>query len=315
MKYKDYYSILGVPRDADATAIKKAYRKLAHQYHPDVSKDATAEEKFKEISEAYQTLKDADKRAAYDNLGTQQAGQDFEPPPNWQNQYGGSRFSFDDLDLSDIFAQFSGGRQRRQGENIPVPGQDYEVTVNISLEDAYAGTTVDLNLSMPEYDEQGRLHRVPQTIKARIAPGATDGQRLRLRGKGGKGLNGGRDGDLYLNIVLEPHDLYRVNGHDLYIDLPLTPWESVLGATIEVPTLAGPVNLKVAPGAQAGQKLRLANRGLPKQFDGNGDLFAIVQVVVPRVITEQERSLYKTLAEVSAYNPRRHFKLEKTHAG
>src|ERR1051325_10875480 len=123
MKYKDYYSILGVPRDADANAIKKAYRKLAHQYHPDVSKDSTAEEKFKEISEAYQTLKDADKRAAYDNLGTQQPGQDFEPPPNWQHQYGGSRFSFDDIDLSDIFAQFSGGRQRRQGENMPVPGQ------------------------------------------------------------------------------------------------------------------------------------------------------------------------------------------------
>lgn len=315
MKYKDYYSILGVARDADSAAIKKAYRKLAHQYHPDVSKDPAGEEKFKEISEAYQTLKEADKRAAYDQLGTQQPGQDFQPPPGWHNQNGEGQFSFDDIDLADIFAQFSAGRSgARRGasrETMAEPGPDYEVTVNISLEDAYAGTTVDLNLSAPKYDAQGRLHRVPQSFKARIAPGATDGQRLRLRGKGGKGFNGGRDGDLYLNIVLNPHALYRVSGHDLYIDLPLTPWEAALGATIEVPTLGGAVRLKVAAGAQAGQKLRLAHRGLPKQPGGHGDLFAIVQIVVPTAISEHERSLYKSLAESSAYNPRRHFQQEK----
>jgi curved DNA-binding protein len=312
MKYKDYYQVLGVERDADTDAIKKAYRKLAHKYHPDVSKDPAGEEKFKEIADAYQTLKDPEKRAAYDQLGSHQPGQDFQPPPDWGKQFGDTRFSFDDVDLSDLFAGLAGGRQHagRQGGTFQMPGQDYEVTAHITLEDASRGTTVDLNLTVPDYDEHGRLHRVQRSFKARVPKGATDGQRLRLRGKGGKGLGGGPDGDLYLNIALHPHALFRTSGHDLYLDLPLTPWEAALGAVVEVPTLGGSVHLKVPPGTHAGQKLRLARRGLPKPREGEGDLYAIVQIVVPTVLSERERALFKELADGSTFNPRGHFEQE-----
>lgn len=312
MKYKDYYQILGVGRDADIDAIKKAYRKLAHKYHPDVSKDPAGEEKFKEIADAYQALKDPEKRAAYDQLGRHRPGQDFQPPPDWGKQFGDAASSFDDIDLSELFAAHAGGRRRagRQGGTFQTPGQDYEVTAHITLDDACRGTTVDLNLTVPEYDDSGRMHRVERSFKARIPKGATDGQRLRLRGKGGKGFNGGPDGDLYLNIALHPHTLFRVSGHDLYLDLPLTPWEAALGAVLEVPTLRGPVHLKVPPGTHAGQKLRLAKRGLPKPREGEGDLFAIVQIVVPTVLSERERALFKELADGSTFNPRGHFEQE-----
>ena len=312
MKYKDYYQVLGVERDVDTDAIKKAYRKLAHKYHPDVSKDPAGEEKFKEIADAYQTLKDPDKRAAYDQLGRHQPGQDFQPPPDWGKQFGDTQFSFDDVDLADLFAGLAGGgRQARQpGGTFKMSGQDYEVTAHISLDDASRGTTVDLDLTVPEYDEHGRLHRVQRSFKARIPKGATDGQRLRLRGKGGKGAGGGPDGDLYLNIALHPHPLFRVSGHDLYLDLPLTPWEAALGAVVDVPTLGGPVHLKVPPGSHAGQKLRLARRGLAKPGEGEGDLYAIVQIVVPTVLNERERTLFKELADGSSFNPRGHFEQE-----
>jgi curved DNA-binding protein len=315
MKYKDYYSILGVERNADADAIKKAYRKLAHKYHPDVSKDPEGEEKFKEIAEAYETLKDREKRAAYDQLGTPRPGQDFRPPPGWETQFGGSGMSFDDIDLADLFAGLAGASQRgaRQRPGMPVHGQDYEVTAHITLEDAYQGTLVDLSLTVPEYDDQGRVRRVQRAFKARIPKGATDGQRLRLAGQGGKGLNGGPNGDLYLNIALHPHPLFRVNGHDLYLDLPLTPWEAALGATVTVPTLGGPVSLKVPPGTSAGRKLRMMKRGLPKPSSGAGDLFAIVQIAVPTVLSERERSLFKELANNSTFNPRGHFEQELKH--
>ena len=266
MKYKDYYRILGVARSATVEDIKKAYRKLAHKYHPDVSKDPEGEEKFKEVAEAYETLRNPEKRAAYDQLGSYQPGQDFQPPPDWGKQFGDSHFSFEDVDLADLFAGLAAGRHRAgpgTGQ-IRMPGQDYEVTADISLEEAYRGTEVELNLTVPEYDAKGLLHRVPRIFKVRIPKGATDGQRLRLAGRGGKGLNGGRDGDLYLNIALRPHPLFRVSGHDLYLDLPLAPWEAVLGATVEVPTLGGPVRLKVPPNTRAGQQLRLSRRGLPK---------------------------------------------------
>ena len=309
MKYKDYYKTLGVDKNATADDIKKAYRKLARKYHPDVSKEPGAEAKFKEVGEAYETLKSPEKRAAYDNLGNYQPGQDFRPPPDWEKQFGGRQFSFDDIDLSDFLAGLARGRQRTAGGGgpMPIPGEDYEVTASITLEQAANGTELDLNLRVPEYDEHGFPRHVERSFKARIAKGATEGQRLRLPGKGGKGINGGRDGDLYLNIVLHPHRLYRVNGHDLYVDLPLAPWEAVLGATVEVPTLAGPVRLKVPPGTQAGQQLRLARRGLPKPRSGEGDLYAIVQIVVPPSPTEQERALFAQLVEVSKFNPRSHF--------
>ena len=312
MKYKDYYRILGVARNATGEDIKKAYRKLAHKYHPDVSKDPEGEEKFKEVAEAYETLKNPEKRPAYDQLGSYQPGQDFQPPPDWGKQFGDSHFSFEDVDLADLFAGLAAGRHRAgpgTGQ-IRMPGQDYEVTAGISLEEAYRGTEVELNLTVPEYDAKGLLHRVPRTFKVRIPKGATDGQRLRLAGRGGKGLNGGRDGDLYLNIALRPHPLFRVSGHDLYLDLPLAPWEAVLGAAVEVPTLGGPVRLKVPPNTRAGQQLRLSRRGLPKPNGKEGDLFAIAQVVMPAATSERERELFRQLAEGSTFNPRARFQQE-----
>jgi len=308
MKYKDYYSILGVERTASEDDIKKAYRKLAKKFHPDVSKESGAEEKFKEIAEAYATLKDKEKRAAYDQLGSHSSGQEFRPPPDWWKQFGESQSGFENIDLGDLFAGFAAGPGRRRSRgDMRIPGEDYEVAVHITLEQAFHGTEIELELSMPEYDANGFMQRVPRKLKARIPRGATDGQRLRLPGKGGKGLNGGRDGDLYLNITLHPHSLYRVSGNDIYLDLPLAPWEAVLGTKVRVPTLAGAVNMTIPAGTRAGQKLRLAGRGLPRPSSGAGDLFAIAQIAVPTVVNDRERTLFSQLAETSTFNPRGHF--------
>jgi curved DNA-binding protein len=315
MKYKDYYEILGIARDASDADIKKAYRRLAHKYHPDVSKEKDAEAKFKDVAEAWQTLKDPEKKAAYDNLGRHRPGEEFRPPPGWegfgQSGPGAGGFSFEDIDLSDLFGGMGGGGFSRgfggRGGSIPVPGQDYEVTAPVAIEDAFTGTEMDLSFSVPEMDAQGRLHRVPHAFKARIPKGVADGDRLKLKGKGGKGINGGPNGNLYLNIQLQPHALYRATGHDLYLDLPLAPWEAALGATVQVPTPAGAVNLKVKPGTSSGQKLRLGGRGLPKRGEGAGDLYAVVQIAVPESTNEREQKLYKELAEHSSFDPRRSF--------
>ena len=317
MKYKDYYAVLGLARGASDDEIKKAYRRLARKFHPDVSKEAGAEEKFKEVAEAYQTLKDPEKRAAYDQLGEQAAGQDFQPPPNWREQWqpsGDESFSAEGLDLSDLLERLRAGHAGGGGARRSMSGQDYEVAVPISIEDAYAGAEIDLDLNMPEYDAQGRVHRVPHAFKARIPKGATDGQRLRVPGKGGKGLNGGRNGDLYLNISLRTHALYRATGHDLYMDLPLAPWEAVLGTSVEVPTPGGSVRLKVPAGTQAGRQLRLPKRGLPIPKGGQGDLYAVVQIAVPSVVNDAERALYQQLADDSAFDPRAHLVKEGSHA-
>jgi curved DNA-binding protein len=309
MKFKDYYEILGVGRTATADEIKKAYRKLAHQYHPDVSKDPAGEAKFKEIGEAYATLKDTEKRAAYDELGRHPSGQEFKPPPNWAGNQSGQEYSFEDVDLADLFASFSKGRQpsQQQRHNRPIPGQDYEFATQVSLEDAYQGVTVDLSFTVSEHDSQGQIKRVPHTFKARIPKGVTNGQKMLLRGKGGKGFHGGPDGNLYLNISFLPHPLFRVVDYDLFIDLPLTPWEAALGATVKVPTLAGEVNLKVPAGTSSGQKLRISKRGMPKHNQEHGDLYAIAQIVVPTDISDKDRQLLQALAGSSTFNPRAHF--------
>lgn len=314
MKYKDYYAILGVERGAGEDEIKSAYRKLARKYHPDVSKDPDGEAKFKDIAEAYQTLKDADKRAAYDRLGSHRPGQDFEPSQDWGRDFGDqfrAHFgdgggAFDEMDLSDLFANFTGrrGSGAHRRADGPMSGEDFEAETQISLEDAFHGTQAALSLSIPEYDHEGRMRRAERNIQVRIPKGATDGQRLRLRGQGGRGHNGGRDGDLFLNIRLKPHPRFRVDGHDLYLDLPLAPWEAALGATVEVPTPAGAVNLKIRPGIGSGQRLRLGGRGLPKPGGGEGDLYAIAQVVVPPMLSERERELFQQLAKASSFDPR-----------
>ena len=326
MKYKDYYGTLGVERSASREDIKKAYRRLAHKYHPDVSKDAQGEEKFKEVAEAYETLKDEKKRAAYDQLGRFKPGQEFDLPPAWEQQFGArsgpgpgsgdAHSAFSDFDLAELLAGLAGRGQHapRGGAGMAIPGQDYEVAAQISLDQASRGAELDLDLSATEIDEHGALRRVPHRFKARIPKGATDGQRLRLAGKGGKGHNGGRNGDLYLNIALHPHPLFRVSGHELFIDLPLAPWEAALGATVGVPTLAGAVQLKIPQGTRAGQRLRLAGRGLPRPGGGAADLFAIVQISMPSAMSDRERELYKELAAAAAFNPRAHFEAEAGHA-
>nr|WP_314631219.1 DnaJ C-terminal domain-containing protein [uncultured Noviherbaspirillum sp.] len=305
MEYKDYYAALGVERGASAADIKKAYRRLAHKYHPDISKDPDGEARFKEVQEAYATLKDPEKREAYDQLGRRPAGERFEPPPDWAQEFGGAG-NFGDVDLADLLAAFAerrGGRQSRR----PRRGQDVEATAPVTLEQVHDGAEVDIRLNLPEYDAQGLLHHVPRTFRVRIPGGASDGQRLRLAGKGGPGHHGGPAGDLYVVMKVLPHPLYRVSGRDLYMDLPLTPSEAVLGGTIEVPTLRGRVALKVAAGTAAGRQLRLAKRGLPGGDGDYGDLYAVVRIDVPKSPNERERALYAELAEASAFDPRVHF--------
>ncbi len=316
MRYKDYYEILGVPRTASAEEIKRAYRRLARKYHPDVSKETQAAEKFKDIAEAYQTLKDPEKRAAFDQLGQPRSGEQFRPPPDWQARYRDSPSSFEDMDLADLFSGLRSGRFHagQASAHFAIDGQDYEVSVPISLADAYHGTQVNLDLNLPEYDAHGMLHRTPHTFTARIPKGASDGQRLRVPGKGGKGLNGGRDGDLYLNISLQAHPLFRVTGHDVYLDLPLAPWEAALGTNVELPTPGGPVRLKIQPGTSSGRQLRLPGRGLPKPHGGGGDLFAMVQIVVPASLNQRQRELFKELGAGSEFNPRAHYQQELGHA-
>lgn len=242
MRFKDYYRILGVARDAAPEAIKKAYRVLARRYHPDVSKEKDAEERFKEVAEAYEVLKDADKRAAYDHLGVHQPGQDFRPPPDWaEHRHFGTGGPGFDADFSDFFAELFGGAGRGapRGPGFARRGADVEAKIEITLEDALTGTEAELRLASLEPRPGGGLAPSERTVKLRIPKGATDGQVLRVPGKGGRGHDGAADGDLYLHIALKPHRLYRVAGHDLYLDLPLTPWEAALGTGVAIPTPEG----------------------------------------------------------------------------
>jgi curved DNA-binding protein len=299
MKYKDYYKTLGVERGASEDEIKKAYRKLARKFHPDVSKEPNAKERFQEVSEAYETLHNKEKRAAYDSLGSFRPGQDFRPPPDWFDRFGGHSFGrrgeadLGGVDLSDLFESL-GARFGQRG-NVRIKGQDYEVQLRLTLNEAGTGVERILPLDGKE-------------IRVRIPRGATDGERLRLRGKGGPGVNGGPPGDLYLDIVLEPHPLFRVSGHDLDIEVPLAPWEAALGTSVEVPTLEGRVTMKVPAGSKSGQKMRLAGKGLPKPGGSIGDLYAILSIVVPSPLSDKERKLFEELAAASHFEPRSRFR-------
>jgi len=292
MKYKDYYAALGVARDADAETIKKAYRKLARRHHPDVSKDADAQARFQEIGEAYATLKDPEKRTAYDRLGTRPAGEEFAPPPGWQHEFATGTDAFEGMDLSDLLDALGRGRR---GSMPPMRGSDVEATIRLSLEQARNGTTVHLDIA----HEDGS-----RTLAVTVPPGAIEGQRLRLRGRGGAGRRGGPAGDVYLHITLAPHPVFRADRHDLYFDLALAPWEAALGADVEVPTLDGPVLLTVPPGTRSGRKLRLRGRGLPTGHGGHGDLYAAVHIDVPATLGARERELFEELARVSPFRPR-----------
>jgi len=306
MQYKDYYKILGVPRTATKDEIKRAYRKLARKYHPDVSKEPDAEARFKEINEAHEVLHDPKKRAAYDQLGSNwQAGQEFRPPPGAERYYTEQHSGPEDLGrFSDFFASIFGGRGFRTGgfRDFATEGQDQTARIVIGLDDAYHGTTRTLEMAVPEPNGQGHLVNRRRALKVRIPPGVTQGQQIRLAGQGSPGLHGGRSGDLYLEVVLEPHPVFRTEGKDVHLALPIAPWEAALGAVVPVPTLGGPVNLRIPAGSQSGRKLRLKGRGLP----GNpaGDEYVVLEIRIPEANTEQARRLYRQMQEELAFNPR-----------
>jgi curved DNA-binding protein len=314
MKYKDYYQILGVGRDASEEAIKKAYRRLARKYHPDVSKESGAEERFKEVSEAYEVLRDAEKRAAYDQLGRNwQAGQDFRPPPGWRG--GGQRAhpgagGFSSRDFSDFFESLFGGASGRSGFSgmgggFATAGQDQTAGLDISLEEAYQGGQRAVQLQSPERDASGQVTNRTRTLNVKIPAGVTNGQKIRLASQGSAGMGGGPHGDLYLEVSIKPHHLYKLRERDITLELPLAPWEAALGCKVEAPTLGGSVTLNIPANAKNGQKLRLRGRGLP----GNppGDQLVALRIVNPPVDTEAARELFQRMERELPFNPRDHW--------
>ena len=302
VKYRDYYEVLGVPRKATAQEIKRAYRQLARKHHPDLqpaAERAKAGERFKEINEAYEVLSDPEKRAKYDALGSDwKSGMDFTPPPGtgWSAPQGGTEEwggfeSFSDF-FSSLFEQPSSGG-RRGGVRITMPGSDVEVELPVTLEDALHGGRRRITLN------GGR------GLDVEIPKGVRDGTVLRLAGQGERGMNGGPPGDLYLHLRLTPQAPYRVNGDDLEMDLPLWPWQAVLGAEVRIDTPDGPVKLKLPAGTPGGRRLRLRGRGLPRGDGSRGDLHAVVSVVVPEQLGAAEREAYEALKRASSASPDR----------
>lgn len=309
MEYKDYYKTLGLERDATQDEIKRAYRKLARTYHPDVNQDAGAEEQFKEVGEAYEVLKDPEKRAAYDQLGRgPRPGEQFQPPPGWNPGFEFSGGGFTDASgsgFSDFFENlFGGGFQAGSGQGFHRDGEDHHATITIDLEDTIAGATRQITLQQSVTGADGRVQNQPKTLNVKIPQGIKPGQSIRLAKQGGLSTGPGRAGDLYLKVAIQPHSLYRLDERDLYLDLPLAPWEAALGATVQVPTPKGRVELKIPPNTHSGRKLRLKGRGLPGSTPG--DLYAQVSIALPPAENEELRSLYQRMAEISGFNPRTH---------
>ena len=326
MEYRDYYQIMGVARTATADEIKKSYRRLARKFHPDVSKEKDAEKKFKEVQEAYEVLKDPEKRAAYDQLGSEyKQGQQFRPPPDW-----GSGFEFRGgprqgraragvlffvvfvvvvgfcVFFSSLFGQrgFGGGA----GGGNPFGGastraaRDHHARVDIDLEEAYTGTTRTLELKRPDLKPDGTLDLKTHTVKVTIPAGVTEGQLIRLAGQGEQSSGGGKAGDLYLEVHMKPNRLFQLDGRDVTLTLPITPWESALGATVTVPTLGGGVDMRIPPNSQSGQKLRLRGRGLPGQTPG--DQYIQLKIVVPPANTPEAKAVFEDMKQKLNFNPR-----------
>lgn len=310
MDFKDYYNIMGLERDASQDEIKRAYRKLARKYHPDVSKEGGAEALFKELGEAYAVLKDPEKRAAYDELGANwKAGQDFQPPPNWDAgfEFGGGYTGGDGPAYSDFFDTlfghgFGSARADRKHAGIHAHGEDHHAKVLIDLEDAYRGATRSIMLRTPELDSAGHVTTKQRTLNVKIPKGVKQGQRIRLSGQGSAGLGKGRAGDLYLEIEFNPHGLFRVEGRDVYLDLPVAPWEAALGATVKAPTPDGPVDLKIPAGTSNGRKLRLKKRGIPGEPPG--DFYVTPVITLPPADSDTAKQLYQEMQRDLAYNPR-----------
>ena len=341
-KIKDYYDVLGVKRGASDNEIKQAYRKLARKFHPDLnSGDKVAEEKFKELQEAYDVLSDPENRKLYDQHGENwravKAGAGV-PPPGWEGAQRSARrtgpsaggFDFGDFDFGsfrsegaggfDVFEEMFGGARRGRGRRSG-RGGDIEAELELSLEEAHRGGRRTLEMQVAEpcptcggtglkdgkpcetCRGSGQVLR-PKTIEVNIPPGVRDGSTIRLAGQGGTGSNGSEPGDLYLHVRLRPHPVFMVKGDDLEVDLPIAPWEAVLGARVEAPTIDGKVELKIPPGANSGQRLRLRNQGLNKRKGGRGDEYVRLKIVVPKDVSPEERRLYEELQRISRFEPR-----------
>jgi curved DNA-binding protein len=313
---RDYYEVLGVPRSAGAEEIQQAYRRLARRHHPDVNKDPGAEDRFKEVNEAYQVLSDPETRARYDRFGPDfrriPEGAEREPagagagPGGFRGgpgfggrggfrRGGGQVFTEDDLggiDLGDLFGDLFGGG----GVGGPIPGADQEAELELTVEEAYSGGHRRVTLAGPEGS---------RSYEVNIPPGVTDGQRIRLAGQGGRGGGDGRAGDLYLVVRIAPHRRYRLEGRDLHVQVPVSPWEAALGATVPVDTPGGEVKLKVPPGSSSGRRLRLRGQGMPNPRGRPGDLYAELRIVLPRRLSQREQDLFEELSRVSSFNPGR----------
>lgn len=309
MEFKDYYKIMGVQRDATQDEIKRAYRKLARKYHPDVSKETNAEEKFKQLGEAYEVLKDPEKRVAYNQLGKNwKAGESFKAPPDWNSGFeftGGGFTAGDASSYSDFFETLFG-----QSFNSPhaaharphAQGSDHHARVMVDLDDTYHGVTRTIVLQVPEIDAQGHVLTHQRQLNVKIPKGVKPGQQIRLSGQGSSVQSGGRAGDLYLEVEFKPHKLYRWEGANIFMDLPLAPWEAALGATVKIPTPSGVVDLKIPPGQQTGHKLRLKGRGIPGKQPG--DFFAVIQITLPPADNDQAKEFYRKMETELKFSPR-----------
>jgi curved DNA-binding protein len=324
MEYRDYYQILGVKRAATADEIKTSYRRLARKYHPDVSKEKNAEEHFKEVQEAYEVLRDPEKRAAYDQLGADwKSGQQFRPPPDWGSGFefdgaapggragrgpgrarsagGSQQGAFDEEGYSEFFSSLFGGGSPFGG-GARGGGRDHHARIDLDLEQAFHGATSTLELKRPELKSDGTVEVRTHAVRVTIPAGVTEGQLIRLAGQGEPAAEGGRAGDLYLEAHILPHRLYQLEGRDVTLTLPVAPWEAALGAPVTVPTLGGPVEMQIPAGAQSGQKLRLRGRGLPGQPPG--DAYVQLKVVLPPANSPEAKALYAEMRAKLSFNPR-----------
>lgn len=314
MEYKDYYEIMGVKRDATQDEIKRAYRKQARKFHPDVSKEPDAEKRFKEVGEANEVLKDPEKRAAYDQLGANwESGQDFQAPPNWDQGFefhGGGFTGADAEQFSDFFETLYGRGSSAQGfggqsrTGFHSRGEDTHAKVVIDLEDAYTGATRTLTLKHTELNADGRPQLKERTLNVHIPKGVRQGQHIRLAKQGGAGIGNGEPGDLYLEIEFHSHKVYHVEGKDVYLDLPVAPWEAALGAMVKIPTPDGTVDLKIPEGSSSGRKLRLKGRGIPGKT--SGDYYVVVQIALPPADSDAAKAAYRDLEKALPFNPRTH---------
>jgi curved DNA-binding protein len=314
MEFKDYYKALGVDRKASADDIKKAYRALARKYHPDISKEKGAEARFKEIGEANDVLGDAEKRKAYDELGQgYQPGQQFRPPPGWteSHEFHRSQGNSSHADFSDFFEELFGTHARRgqagarqsHARSFRARGEDSHARVTVSLRDSFTGTTRQLTLRVSEPEQSGLVMVRDKTLQVKIPKGIIAGQVIRLKGQGNPGMGGGEAGDLYLEVEFASDPLYRAEGHDLFIDLPVTPWEAALGASVQTPTPAGSIMLKIPPNSGQGRELRVKGRGIPAAEPG--DLRVRLNIVLPRGDTPKAKEIYETMARELDFDPRK----------